>query len=189
MKIYLIRHGKTEGNILHRYIGVTDEPLCEAGISELRGKRYPDCSLVVSSPAKRCVESAEIIYLSREIVICAELSECDFGDFEGKNYAELSGNAEYRRWVDSGGALPFPNGEAPEEFKARCVRGFDEMILRYSDREAIAFVIHGGAIMAILERYALPKRGFYDYRVDNGEMYELIPSGDYFKIISPKNLN
>lgn len=168
MKIYLIRHGKTAGNILRRYIGVTDEPLCEAGISELRGKRYPDCSLVISSPMKRCIESARIIYPSRELVTCAELSECNFGDFEGKNYRELSGNADYQRWIDSGGALPFPNGEAPGEFKARVVRGFDEMIGRYSGREAIAFVVHGGVIMAILERYAVPRRGFYDYRVDNG---------------------
>ncbi len=27
----MIRHGKTYGNTLGRYIGVTDEPLCEEG--------------------------------------------------------------------------------------------------------------------------------------------------------------
>ena len=29
IKIAMIRHGKTYGNTLGRYIGVTDEPLCE----------------------------------------------------------------------------------------------------------------------------------------------------------------
>ena len=28
IKIAMIRHGKTYGNTLGRYIGVTDEPLC-----------------------------------------------------------------------------------------------------------------------------------------------------------------
>ncbi|MDR4022422.1 MAG: phosphoglycerate mutase family protein, partial [Eubacteriales bacterium] len=36
MKIILIRHGKTAGNIKGRYIGKTDEPLCEEGINEIR---------------------------------------------------------------------------------------------------------------------------------------------------------
>ncbi|MEI3521253.1 MAG: histidine phosphatase family protein [Anaerosacchariphilus sp.] len=30
-ELYLIRHGKTYGNTLGRYIGTTDEPLCEEG--------------------------------------------------------------------------------------------------------------------------------------------------------------
>ena len=31
MDVYLIRHGKTKGNLEGRYIGTTDEPLCEEG--------------------------------------------------------------------------------------------------------------------------------------------------------------
>ena len=34
-KILLIRHGKTQGNLERRYIGRTDEPLCEAGRAAL----------------------------------------------------------------------------------------------------------------------------------------------------------
>ena len=32
MKIVLIRHGATAGNIEKRYIGITDEDLCASGI-------------------------------------------------------------------------------------------------------------------------------------------------------------
>ena len=35
IKIAMIRHGKTYGNTLGRYIGVTDEPLSEEGKKEL----------------------------------------------------------------------------------------------------------------------------------------------------------
>ena len=31
MKIVLIRHGMTEGNVSRRYIGITDENLCPKG--------------------------------------------------------------------------------------------------------------------------------------------------------------
>ena len=31
MKIVLIRHGMTEGNVSRRYIGITDENLCHKG--------------------------------------------------------------------------------------------------------------------------------------------------------------
>lgn len=173
MKIYLIRHGKTAGNLERRYIGVTDEQLCSEGTDELRGRQYPDCELVIASPMKRCVETARLIYPEKEIVFCDDLAECDFGDFDGRNYIELSGNADYQRWIDSGGVLAFPNGESPDDFKARCVRGFDEMVRCYSERGSIAFVVHGGTIMAVMERYGEPGRGFYDYQVGNGDVIEL----------------
>ena len=58
---------------------------------------------------------------------CPLLKECDFGDFENKNYKELSGNPDYQAWIDSGGALPFPGGEDPEGFRNRCRGGLCPM--------------------------------------------------------------
>ena len=53
MKIYLIRHGKTKGNLEERYIGRTDEPLCEAGRENLKKYQYPQVEMVFTSPMKR----------------------------------------------------------------------------------------------------------------------------------------
>ena len=51
LKIYLIRHGKTQGNLSGKYIGArTDEPLCQEGIRELEGKNYPKAELLFVSP-------------------------------------------------------------------------------------------------------------------------------------------
>ena len=108
MRVVLIRHSKTAGNLKGRYIGTTDEPLCEEGIRLLEGKNYPAAELVYVSPMKRCRETASLIYptlTQREEPL---LRECDFGDFENKNYLELNGNPDYQAWVDSGGTLPFP---------------------------------------------------------------------------------
>ena len=59
---------------------------------------------------------------------CPLLKECDFGDFENKNYKELSGNPDYQAWIDSGGTLPFPGGEDSEAFRIRCREGFVQCV-------------------------------------------------------------
>lgn len=167
MKIIFIRHGKTSGNLEKRYIGVTDEPLCEEGVSELKNISYPDCDIVISSPMKRCIQTAEIIYPDKKIVVGENLKECDFGKFEGKNYLELSGDADYQKWIDSGGTLAFPHGESPADFKKRCIEEFDKTVSGYTENTVLAFVVHGGTIMSVLEKYAYPKGGYYDFQVQN----------------------
>lgn len=165
-QIIFIRHAKTAGNLEKRYIGRTDEPLCEIGIAELSKMSYPDVDLVVCSPMLRCRQTARLIYSDSKLLINENLRECDFGDFEGKNYLELSDNPAYAEWIKSNGTLPFPGGESHEGFQRRCVAAFDRAVSEHRF-ETMAFVVHGGTIMAILERYALPKKGFYDYQVKN----------------------
>ena len=175
LKIWLIRHGMTEGNRHQRYIGVTDEPLCEEG-RELLGKfTYPKPQAVFVSPLKRCLETAAILFGDPKVRIIDQLAECDFGEFENKNYQELDGHEHYQSWIDSGGLLPFPGGESREEFKRRNVTGFQKAVngcLRNGISLA-ALVVHGGTIMNVMEEYADEDRSFYDWHVQNGKGYEV----------------
>ena len=182
MRWILIRHGQTQGNIEHRYIGCrTDESLCEQGAEKLKAKEYPPVSRVFVSPMKRCAETAEILYPDVPAEVIDDFSECDFGDFENMNYAELNGCADYQAWIDSNGEMPFPGGESRAEFAQRCVKAFDELRKR-EIREDCAIVVHGGTIMAIMEKYAQPKGSYYDFQVKNGEGYILFQNGEYQKI-------
>ena len=183
MIVNLIRHGKTSGNLEKRYIGRTDEPLCGAGIAELKTIVYPGCDTVVSSPMKRCTGTAGIIYPFQNPVIYDELRECDFGDFEGRNHAELSGGPGYEKWLESGGSLPFPNGEDVYGFRERCVRAFMKAFRDNRDSGSVSFIVHGGTIMSVLERFAVPHRGFYDYMTENGHGYMTVFDGDIMEII------
>lgn len=183
MELIWIRHGKTAGNLEKRYIGTTDEPLCEEGRLALSAKAYPAADVVIASPKKRCIESAALLYPGKTPVIYEELQECDFGLFEGKNYLELSIIPEYQRWIDSGGTLPFPGGESLEAFKSRCIRGFEAAVRTCSAARRIAFVVHGGTIMAVLERYAWPKRAYYDFQVENGCGYVTAFDGEKITMI------
>lgn len=181
MKTVLIRHGKTAGNLLRRYIGCrTDEPLCDVGRTELFALHPPEVDRVFVSPMKRCLESAAILYPHIEPEIIDDFRECDFGSFENRGYRELNGLAEYQRWIDSGGELPFPSGESRKEFEDRCIAAYEK--LRRSFHGDCALIVHGGTIMAIMEQYALPKRGYFDYQTANGYGYVLYVDVSYTPI-------
>lgn len=169
MKINLIRHGMTAGNLKKRYIGRTDEPLCDLGIKQIKAGNYPPCKIAAVSPMKRCIETLNLIYPDVTPILRNDLRECDFGDFEGKNYKELAENADYQRWIDSGGVLDFPNGESIIGFKQRCIADFLDLVR--SVDEDISIITHGGTISAILENLAMEKRNFYEWSVANGEGY------------------
>ena len=83
----------------------------------------------------------------------------------------LNGNEDYQRWIDSVGTLPFPNGESVEEFKDRCKKAFLEIVNKYNSCKCLAFVVHGGSIMAIMEAFDKDKKNYFDYQVSNGEGY------------------
>ena len=175
LKLILIRHGETQGNKLKRYIGKrTDEPLCPEAGNMLAQLAYPEVQAVYASPMIRCTQTAGILFPGKKLNIIDELAECDFGEFENKNYQELDGNEHYQSWIDSGGLLPFPGGESREEFKRRNVTGFQKAVngcLRNGISLA-ALVVHGGTIMAVLS--SLTGGEYFDFQVKNGEGYETV---------------
>lgn len=176
LEIALIRHSSTFGNTLKRYIGTTDEPLCKEGIELLKRKRYPSAEAVFVSPLTRCVQTARLIYPEHRLHIIEDLAECNFGEFENKNYMELEGNAAYQAWIDSNGQLPFPGGESRGEFRERTLRGFRRVVdtcfkLRI---EKAAVICHGGSIMNIMEAYAQESRDFYGWHVGNAQGYTAV---------------
>ena len=100
MELIFFRHGATDGNREHRYIGSTDEPLSgecrellkKNGTRErIQGLISSGISAIYTSPMERCRETAELLFpkerypnlLRREI---PDFRECDFGEFEGKTY-------------------------------------------------------------------------------------------------------
>ena len=178
MLIYLIRHGKAAGNLSGRYIGKTDEGLCPEGRTALEAIRQrflsgkdalPRPETVYTSALKRTRETAAVLFPDLPVCVRAGFNECDFGEFEYKNYRELSGNPSYQRWVDSGGTLPFPGGESHENFVNRSAETFSRAVEELSaGKKSAAFVVHGGTVMAVMERFAFPQNGFYAWQVKNG---------------------
>ena len=103
-------------------------------------------------------------------MLIPDFRECDFGRYEGKNYPELIHDAPYLAWVESGGVLPFPDGEDTAAFKARCAAAFCRVTEKHAADDTLAFVVHGGTIMSILEAYE-PSHTYFGWQCKNGEGY------------------
>ena len=54
-----------------------------------------------------------------------------------------------------------------------------EAIRQAAGEEDCALVAHGGTIMAIMERWARPAGGYYDFQAANGAGYRLEADGEY----------
>lgn len=180
IELLFIRHGKTAGNLEKRYIGATDEPLCDEGRRELEKKDYGKVDIVFVSPMIRCKETAKLLFPEAYQIVVSDFRECDFGDFEGKNYKELSGNPSYQKWIDSMGSLPFPNGESQDAFQERVRNAFLEQMrfLETLGDRRIAFVVHGGTIMSILSGFDEDKKDYFEYQVDNADGYKVLWNGE-----------
>ncbi len=206
----LIRHGKTQGNNEGRYIGCrSDEALSPVGIEEIRQFKAGHAFLssdnihirLFSSPLIRAKDTAKLLFPEAEIHVAEELKEIDFGSFEGKSYAELNGDPDYQRFIDSSGSIPAPGGESCEEFAKRTMQGFFKCLdsicvdenpdkdgaLTDSEvketegkngaEETAVIVCHGGSIMAIMS--TLTGKEFYDFYVNNLGGYELTLEYDF----------
>ena len=115
MQILLVRHGQTEGNKIHRFVGGrTDEPVTEEGLADLAGRRYPAPEHVFTSPMRRCLQTARTIFPGQDPETVEGFRECDFGILEGKTHKELPGGSGLRRLHRRGGGGHVPRrGEHP----------------------------------------------------------------------------
>ena len=101
LKLYIVRHGETEWNVIKRFQGQLNTPLTEKGMEKLRktGKKLENVLFdeVYTSELGRTVASAEIILnenrgyknKKRELQKLAELNEVYFGVWQGLTYEEV----------------------------------------------------------------------------------------------------
>lgn len=168
MELILRRHGSTPGNQQRRYIGTTEESLCEQGREQAR--RCPGDSRVQAvyvSQRKRTWETAEILYPKARLIPIAGFNEMDFGAFEGKDAQILAQDARYQAWVDGGCRDVCPDGEGQDGFAKRCCESFCSLLGRVNwvCGAPLCLVVHGGTIMALMSRFALPEREYFQWHV------------------------
>ena len=101
LKLYIVRHGETEWNVIKRFQGQLNTPLTEKGIKKLKetGKKLENVLFdeVYTSELGRTVASAEIIlnenrgYRNKKLELkkLAELNEVYFGVWQGLTYEEV----------------------------------------------------------------------------------------------------
>lgn len=186
-RLRILRHGATAANANASYIGRTDLPLSSIGKKQLFEKvdsyDYQTVQKVYSSPLKRCIQTAEIIYPGRFLEKVDDLIEMDFGDFENKSADQLVDKPEFKAWLKGGIDNAPPHGECIRDVIERCFNGFDYIIkdMMKNGLTNCAVITHGGIIMNSLSCFAIPKYKPMELQCDFGEGYEILASASMWQ--------
>ena len=182
IKLYVVRHGKTDFNVEGRYAGSTDVPLNKTGISqaeELADKlKLSDMKfdVVISSPLLRARQTADIVCsaLKNSYVIIEQFAERNVGVYEGltqreamKKYPELWRRQCTRQLDDAP-----TKGETIRQFDARIIDGLD--ILRRDYKNKRVLLIAHGFVSRAINRYCmnLSFDEMHSFLLDNCEVAE-----------------
>jgi alpha-ribazole phosphatase len=170
MELIIRRHGKTAGNRENRYVGRTDQPLCEEYIDEIKAIGSDAAvSKVYVSPLVRTKQTARILFPNARQTEVADLREMDFGDFEGRTSDEMSNDRAYIEWVKGNCEGFCPNGESLSVFRNRICRAFEKLTidaLNYNE-ERLVIVAHGGTIMAVLSEFSEERKPYFEWFAAN----------------------
>lgn len=157
MRLLIARHGQTKHNLDHRYQGITDAPLNQAGI--LQSDKLADrlssekIDVIYSSNLLRCVQTAELIAKEHSLKVNQEerLREISFGEWEGMSYNEIQAQSPdlLEKWMGDPAHVSPPNGETLIQLAVRVKSVVDEMKGQHAE-QTVLVVTHGGVIRALL---------------------------------------
>jgi alpha-ribazole phosphatase len=178
-KIYLVRHGTTEGNQKRLYYGSTDLPLAPQGREEvLEYKalgRYPKPQGLsfFTSGMLRAEQTFGLIYGDEQRQTLSDIREVCFGEFEMKSHEQLLEYDSYRQYLEAKAKIAPPGGEHPNEFVGRVMRGIDRLIKEAKTSDTLA-VCHGGVIgVAMLRLFPHIDRDYFGWSPLPGLGYAL----------------
>lgn len=122
MSLYLIRHGETAWSRSGQHTGRTDIPLTARGEQEARALasalRGVGFGGVFTSPLVRARRTCELAGLPTVAEVEPDLSEWDYGEYEGQRSAEIRERRPGWNLFRDGA----PQGETPSDVSARADR-------------------------------------------------------------------
>ena len=121
-RLYLMRHGETAWSLSGQHTGRTDIPLTEQGEQDARKLaerlRTVKFSRVFTSPLQRARRTCELAGLGEVAEIEPNLSEWDYGDYEGQRPADIrKARPDWNVFRDG-----CPGGESPAQVSERADR-------------------------------------------------------------------
>jgi len=168
VRLYLVRHGQSAGNVSGLLSGQSDCPLTSLGqlqAEAVAARLLPLAPMpVYCSDLPRAVSSAEVIVHNwrtraqstsgqREtrfanppystVVLDSRLREIDLGDYEGRSAADFEADSDLARaFADDPYGTALPGGESLADLTARVLAGVREILLREKQpvrRDAVDF--------------------------------------------------
>ncbi len=160
MKILLIRHGETTGDLEDRYGGFYDDHLTDKGRVQLKAtaeklKGIP-VDIIFSSSLIRARESSKILneVLQTEVVLLDGLRERNYGVLGGLTKKEALEKYPEVVELHKDYNNTDPEGESWNDFTSRVLNTFSDIVSH--PHQTIVILGHGGSIKAILRKLNLP---------------------------------
>jgi broad specificity phosphatase PhoE len=152
--ILLLRHGRTAANAGGLLLGRADPELDEEGrrqavrlADELEASARGRIRQVVSSPLRRCQETAAVV--ARSLGVPVEIDErwieLDYGELDGVPVSDVPATT-WASWMADVGWAP-PGGESLIELGERVGQACDELVRMAAD-EDVAVITHVSPVKA-----------------------------------------
>ena len=187
MKIYLIRHGKDDGNYRG---GWSDRPIIDEGIYQVKKladyleskqKEYK-IEKIISSDLLRARQTTEIINdkLKIKVEYTERLREMNNGEIAGMLNSEVEKKYPGLYYNTLKIDERYPGGESPIEFYNRIIKDFEDIVNENKIYNNIMIVTHSGVIN-IIYRYINNmewSNKIKSIKVSNAGIYSLVINGD-----------
>ncbi len=158
VRLYLIRHAESIGNVEEFFQGSLDVKISSKGFRQLEElkSRFQNINLdrIYSSPLERALKTARYVnfYQHLDIIRVPEIAEINAGDFQGKKWSDLPVlfPEEYYNWKENPENFQSPNGESMKDVSERMAKAMNEIISENNSKNNsninIAVISHGCAI-------------------------------------------
>ncbi len=183
MQLIILRHGRTQANEDHLYVGAhLDLPLSANGRRDARACGFcTDVETVYVSPMLRARETARICFPKAHQVPLEALREMDFGEFEGRSAESMADDAAYRSWIDGWCIGTCPGGEDVSDFTARVNACVKRLLCESAEKGTERLVIagHSGTVLATMNSFTegpnaegvVNGKAYFEWLVGNAEGY------------------
>ncbi len=193
-RIFFVRHGESQWNVVNRMQGQNDIPLTEKGIKQANSiaNRLVNENIdkIYSSDLKRAYETALIIgnRLNLDVTKMKEFREMNFGVWEGKTHDEIM--AEYQEqflyWKKEPENTRIDGAETLQELQERSMAALNE-IISSNKEDSILVVSHGVTIkVMILGLLGMSLSNYKNLVIENVSL-SIVELRDYNRVLKILN--
>lgn len=184
-RLILIRHATTISNEKKVLSGRIEAKISEKGLLEIDilNKKLDELFLkkgisidkIYISNSKRTEDTIKEFACKNNIQIkkIEDLSEIDFGDFEGKDFEYIKKEypIEYKKLCEEGFEYKYPNGENAIEAYEKNKKAIDFIVDDIIENQTAIICAHGGSIRNILS-YLINKtyKNHWNFKISNAKI-------------------
>lgn len=155
--IFLLRHGQIQGHETRRFIGQTDVPLDETGVTQALFWKNAFAKVqfdqIYSSNLSRCRDTVALICPGKKIHIDERLNEINMGTWDGESFEHIKKTSPHlflQRGEQIDSFHP-PKGESFNDLKTRAAPFFEAR--EQTLQSPTLVVTHSGVIRVMICHY------------------------------------